>query len=77
MQLSTIATKWSLLVMTLAFLALAAGIVTVVNAHDGDATMVHACVNTTNGQIRIADPGPGDADTDCAVVLFWQQQLRQ
>ena len=38
------------------------------SAHGGDADLVHACVNETNAEVRIAHPGPGDANTDCAVV---------
>jgi len=37
------------------------------SAHGGDATLVHACVNQTNAVVRIAHPGPGDENTDCAV----------
>ena len=38
------------------------------SAHDGDASLVHACVNQTNAQVRIAHPGPGDENTDCTAL---------
>ena len=31
-----------------------------VSAHGGDTNVVHACVNDTNAEVRIAHPGPGD-----------------
>ena len=53
MSLSGMATKTSLFVMMLAFLALAAGIATAVNAHGGDAAQIHSCVNDNSGEIKI------------------------
>ena len=39
------------------------------SAHGGNPGVVHACVNSTNAEIRIAHPGPGDASIDCTVTL--------
>jgi hypothetical protein len=40
-----------------------------VSSHGGDTTLVHACVNNTNAEVRILEPGPGDANTLCPDFL--------
>ena len=50
-------------------IALGTGITAMVNAHGGDSSIVHACVNTADGSISIvAAPGGGDPNNDCSTL---------
>ena len=75
MQSASISTKWTLLVMMIAFLAIAIGIVAVVNAHDGNPDEIHSCVNANSGEIKIID-----ADEECKkneTALDWSAEGAQ
>lgn len=42
-------------------------------AHGGDPSLVHACVNQTTAEVRIAHPGPGDENSNCGNISpNWQ-----
>ena len=76
MQRFTWLTKWQVLglIGVLALGMVAATIIAGVlvsnqaSAHGGDASLVHACVNQTNAEVRIAHPGPGNENTDCTAL---------
>lgn len=54
--------SWKYVVVAvLAFLVGSAAVTAIVNAHGGDTSQIHACVNVANGQMRLAG-----ANNDCS-----------